>query len=71
MLKEVIRYVIILILTFSSCVILLRLIYLHFKPRILEKMKFIVNGPEKSELSLYYILALGAAIYIIYIKISS
>ena len=43
-----------------------RLIYLLFKPKILDKFTFITNTtPSKTHLMLYYVLVIGVLVYII------
>ena len=49
----------------------MRLLYLHFRFSWLSKIKFILEGPDKLEMTLYYVLVIGVAAYSIYQKISA
>jgi len=62
----------ILVIIFLSIAVLshlMRLLYLFFKFKFLERLKFVTEQPSKLQMFLYYILTIGVGIYVIFVKI--
>lgn len=69
MLKSILDFVIIVLLSVGGLTHVARLIYLFFSPGLLSRIKFISNPvPAKGQLALYYLLTIVACIYAIAIK---
>ena len=72
MFKQCTDLLVIILLSIAGITHLLRLIYLIFTPKFLEKIKLIANViPSKTQLILYYILTIAICIYAINIKIGN
>jgi len=71
MIKLIVNYVIIILLSVSVIAHFLRIIYLYFKPGFLEKFTF-VSKPDlgTNKLALYYLLTIIVCIYAIKLKLN-
>jgi hypothetical protein len=69
MFKIVMDLTFILLLVVGTITHIFRLIYLLFKPRVLEKFNFL-HLPSKFQLSLYYILVIVICVYVIFLKLN-
>lgn len=68
MIKTIADYFIIFIVSFAGLAHFFRIIYVLFKPKFLEKIKFFSNPPDKTSLLLYYTLVAGVCVYVVYIR---
>ncbi len=71
MLKQITDILIIGLNAIAVLTHVLKLIYIIFQPKILEKIKFISNrNLTKNQLLLYYLLTILVCIYVINLKLS-
>lgn len=68
--KEISAILLIVILGWSAIVHVLRLINLYYPLPFLSRVKFIRAEPSKTEMALYYVLVIGIAIYVVYLKLT-
>jgi hypothetical protein len=71
MIKLIIEYTIIFVLLVSVLSHFLKIVYLYFKPKVLEKFEFI-SKPDlgRNKLFLYYLLTILVCIYAINQKLN-
>lgn len=67
------EFVSIILMVMLFCVTvsqIIKLIYLLFKPRFMQKIRWIADYvPTKTQMVSFHILAIGVAVYVVYIKI--
>lgn len=71
MIKQFMDFAIITLLCIAGFTHLLRLLYLIFRPRILERITFVARTePSKTQLALYYLLTIIVCAYAITYKLN-
>ena len=70
MIKQFMEWVIIALISLAAISHLLRIVYLIFKPKAMQKIDFFSKPPNKGMLLLYYILVVGTCIYALDIKLN-
>jgi len=64
MLKLLANYISLTLLLLAFIIHIIKLVYLFYKPMLLQKIKMISNEvPSKIDLALYYILTIGSCYY--------
>ena len=72
MLKQTVDIIVISLISLAGLTHFLRLIYLIFGPKFLQKFTFISDGtPSKFHLAMYYLLTVAICAYAIKFKLSN
>ena len=72
MIKKIMDFNTILLMSFSIIIHIFRMIYLIFKPRFMSKFEFLTNYTvSKYQLCIYYLLSILVSYWIILKKISN
>lgn len=71
MFKQIMDIIVITFIALGGFTHILKLINLLIGPKFFRKIRFISQGPSKTELALYYLLVIAICIYTINLKLSN